>query len=484
MIKRLLTLLLAAVMVVSAAGCSTNSADLSSSEKPSSKPSSSYDDSFPTDSELTGSNDSSDSPSYNQDIGGVRGDYESEDTDSSQDMGDSGEYSLWGNPVKYTIIIPAKNKSYEKYAKQIQEYFSSICSVSIPIKTDATAAGEFEILIGKTNRPESNQNIKVSDYEISVKNSKLVFDASHDVLMNLAIDRFLSNSPRNDAQATVKRSTDFKDTVLGNYHYVWGDEFEGKEVDFTKWACVAKMGGTKTAEISTDKDVIEVMNGKLVLRSMLHPTSATKKFKMPTSVVTQYNMMYTYGYCEIKARMPFFTGAWPSFWTQSNTGIGERKCFDYFVEVDIFEVFGSSSGNVVSNIHKWYTDKSHTQWQKHKDTWIAPNPDTINNEYHTYGYQWTPKEMTMYVDGQKIMTYDITESYDGVEDMSGFHDPQFIIFNNHLFTEDATWKPNTITGYEHMLPGEYEIEYFRLYQKKGEGRLWTDQKVHATYPNR
>ncbi|MEE0928245.1 MAG: hypothetical protein UIG59_03550, partial [Acutalibacteraceae bacterium] len=267
MIKRLLTLLLAAVMVVSAAGCSTNSADLSSSEKPSSKPSSSYDDSFPTDSELTGSNDSSDSPSYNQDIGGVRGDYESEDTDSSQDMGDSGEYSLWGNPVKYTIIIPAKNKSYEKYAKQIQEYFSSICSVSIPIKTDATAAGEFEILIGKTNRPESNQNIKVSDYEISVKKSKLVFDASHDVLMKLAIDRFLSNSPRNDAQATVKRSTDFKDTVLGNYHYVWGDEFEGKEVDFTKWSFVAKMGGTKTAEISTDKDVIEVMNGKLVLRS-------------------------------------------------------------------------------------------------------------------------------------------------------------------------------------------------------------------------
>ncbi len=479
MIKNVLAIALAAVMIVSVAGCGVNSADVSSSEKPSSKPSSSYDQNSDYQTQdQSSSDDSSSNPSNNQDLGGIRGDYGSSEDESSQDMGDSGEYSLWGNPVKYSIIIPAGNADYRKYAEEVQGYFYSTYTASLPIKTDATAPSNFEILIGKTNRPESNKNIKVSDYEISVKNNKLVFDASHEVLLELAVDRFLSTSPKSDAQAKAKRSTDFKDTALGNYKYVWGDEFEKGEVDFTKWSFVAKMGGTKTAEISTDKDVIEQLNGKLILRSMVHPASATKKFKMPSSVVTQYNMMFTYGYCEIKAKMPFFKGAWPSFWTQSDTGIGERKCFDYFVEVDIFEVFGSEKAEVVSNIHKWYKDKSinHTLWPADRDKWYG-NPETINNEFHTYGYLWTPEDMTMYVDGNKIMTYDITKSFDMVEDMSGFHDPQFIIFNNHLFTD-------TITGNESLLPSEYEIEYFRLYQKKGEGRLWTDSKVHANYPNR
>lgn len=480
MFKKTVAILLALCMVFCASGCKTGNA---SSEQPSSssQPSSSAD----TASDDTGSENtesSSDSSIVTQsytDLGGVKGD--------GQSSAEKGQ--LWTDPSSYTIVIPNGDSGLKKYAAKIQRYFSDNYRVTLPIVTDAVQRNANEILVGKTNRPESNSSIATGSYQVSVKDSKLVFDGGHAAMIDAAVQRFLTLAPKDNKTASFSGSTDFKATALSGYDYVWGDEFEGEEIDFTKWTFIAKMSGTDTGMISSDRDVIDIGDGKLKLRAIKYTSKAYPKvkYKMPISVVTQMNMMFTYGYCEIKAKMPFFEGAWPSFWTQSNTGIGERKCFDYFVEVDIFEVFGSPEGRVVSNIHKWYTDKSHTQWGyggQEKTTWTATNPKTINNEYHVYGWQWTPKEMVIYVDGKKIMTYDITTTYDNVDDMSGFHDPQFIIFNNHLFLEDSSWRPNTIIGNEGLLPSEYFIEYFRLYQKKGEGKLWTDETVYKTFNGR
>ena len=58
--------------------------------------------------------------------------------------------------------------------------------------------------------------------------------------------------------------------------------------------------------------------------------------------------------------------------------------------------------------------------------------------------------------------------------MSGFHDPLYIIFNNHVFTPGANFKPGQINGYESNLPATYEIDYVRLYQgTETNSQLWT-----------
>ena len=96
--------------------------------------------------------------------------------------------------------------------------------------------------------------------------------------------------------------------------------------------------------------------------------------------------------------------------------------------------------------------------------------------------------MSMYVDGKKYETYDITNPAtirdNTTKEMKGFHDPQFLIFNNHVFASDASYKPNLIENNEKALPSSYVIDYFRLYQKPNEGKIWTDFNVKYTYPER
>ena len=423
--------------------------------------------------------------------GGIGGDLGGTKTEAPEEPATD---SLFGKPDNYIIVYPGGNEAMRKQAVRIQRWFSDTYRCTLPVVTDGNAETKLEILVGKTSRKESDKSIADGAYKVSVQGQKLVFDGSHAAMIELATQKFVELNPKKNSDVKISgKIKDFKPTMLGKYDYVWGDEFETDEVDFTKWTFEAKMGAYADASIATDRDVIDMKNGKLILRSTVlnDPAHPKINYKMPTSVVTQRNMMFTYGYCEIKAKVPCARGTWPSFWIQTNTGIGERKCFDYFVEVDIFEVFGTTNGNVVPNLHKWYTKDA----GGHHVVTGAKNSVTLGSkagEYHTYGYEWTPTEMSMYVDGVKYETYDITDpsiiKNNPDNDMRGFHDPQFIIFNNHLFTDQANYQPggdeNLIENNKDSLPSEYSIEYFRLYQKKGEGKLWTDERVYKTFTGR
>jgi hypothetical protein len=67
--------------------------------------------------------------------------------------------------------------------------------------------------------------------------------------------------------------------------------------------------------------------------------------------------------------------------------------------------------------------------------------------------------------------------------MTGFHDPEFVMFNNHVTTTDQSYTVGLIEDNLEMLPSEYFIDYFRLYQKKGSGKAWIVDTLQE-YPNR
>lgn len=484
MTKKIAALLMAIVFIFNLAACS-GGGDTAST--PTDDPSSSEGQ---TSSDGTGSGLSPQ--------GGIGGDLGGTKTEAPEEPATD---SLFGKPDNYVIIYPSGNEAMRKQAVRIQRWFSDTYRCTLPVVTDGNAETKLEILVGKTSRKESDKSIADGVYKVSVQGQKLVFDGSHAAMIELATQKFVELNPKKNSDVKISgKIKDFKPTMLGKYDYVWGDEFETDEVDFTKWTFEAKMGAYADASIATDRDVIDVKNGNLILRSMAlnDPAHPKINYKMPTSVVTQRNMMFTYGYCEIKAKVPTARGTWPSFWIQTNTGIGERKCFDYFVEVDIFEVFGGADGKIVPALHKWYDKNKYNYGEIHNQpgvthTSIGSGKNVVFKAdaaytYHTYGYEWTPTEMSMFVDGVKYHTFDITKSWDAATNLSGFHDPQFIIFNNHLFTDQYSFQPggdgNLIENNKDSLPSEYSIEYFRLYQKKGEGKLWTDTRVYKTFTGR
>ena len=108
-----------------------------------------------------------------------------------------------------------------------------------------------------------------------------------------------------------------------------------------------------------------------------------------------------------------------------------------------------------------------------KQPYVFKDITNLNNEYHTYGFEWTPEYMAMSVDGEVYCTYDINSNYDGFSDMSGFHDALYVLFNNHIFTSNSSWAPGGAEVDERTdFPINYWIDYIRLYQKDEYGDLY------------
>lgn len=269
------------------------------------------------------------------------------------------------------------------------------------------------------------------------------------------------------------------------YKLVWNDEFNKGLLDPSKWTLDAKMRGDTYLSIAgtENPDVVRVDNGKLKLATVDNGADAEKRYTSCKSVTTQHKMRFRYGYLEISARVPYMQGAWPSFWLKSETDdlITERKA-DYMTEVDIFEVFSNKS-HLTPNLHKWFDSKQKygTDHQQGGTIISGSKPyeftDASNlcDEYHTYGFEWTPEFMAMSVDGEEYCRYGITDNDNfGYSDMTGFHDTLYVLFNNHIFTADPNrWKePSWVVNEETQFPINYWIEYIRLYQKDGCGDLY------------
>ena len=419
----------------------------------------------------------------------------------------------WAGPEGYVIVIPKGDKQAEKSAKYLQTFFSSAYELEVEIVTDETAETAKEILIGKTNRADSAAEIAEKDLEVKVSGEKLVFLGGHYVTVNSAVEKFVRLAPEKGKANTYKVTTDFVSTALDGYEYVWGDEFEGDGLNYTKWDTEARMGGTTLTTISRDEDVIDVDDGRLKLhvQRIFDPEQEGMQYKVPFSVLTKYKMNHVYGYVEMRARVPYYLGCWPSWWGSNAPSVDATKV-NYTVEVDIFEVFGDTK--VVPNIHKWYTSNYNYDYYHHPDhsgdinafgsnhtlhSSILPEErlvydwaekgktaEQVSEEYHIYGFEWTPTEMSMYVDGTKYMTYSITKSFDKNADMSGFHKPMFWMFNNHTIDSapEHVLAASAAEGFDIKnslpnLPACYYIDYMRVYQKPDQkgGMLYVDETI-------
>ena len=422
----------------------------------------------------------------------------------------------WDGPDGYVIVVPAGDADVKRSAEYLQRFYKEVHEVTLQIVTDATAETEKEILVGATNRSQSAK-LAENEVEAKVDGKKLVINGGHYATVDAAVGKFVRKLPEKNKAISFKLATDFTSkatpTALdGDYYYVWGDEFEWADINYSKWDFNANMGGSVKNEISWENTNIDVSDGRLKIYAIryFNPSREGTQFRSPYSTTHAWHMNFIYGYAEIRAKIPFEKGVWPSWWGVSSNSLLYEKTDPgryhkqvYNVEIDVYEIFGNES-NVVPNIHKWYkspynywtengleqgTNNNHTQWNQDRDIWNFSerlgNVATLDNEYHIYGYEWTPTEVSMWVNGEKYMTFDITKSYDLNKNMEAFHDPMHLMFNMHVFVDDADYQPNLIDDNLSALPAEYCVDYYRVYQKKdGKSKLWIENGVGKIEPDR
>lgn len=247
---------------------------------------------------------------------------------------------------------------------------------------------------------------------------------------------------------------------------VWHDEFRGNRIDSEKWHMMRSMYTEGRIYDNSEKH-IRVENGNLHMQ--VHQSGET--YSLSEGIATKNTMNFKYGYLEMRARLPFRHSAWPSFWTRSNSVFHNEK-LGWFAETDILEIF-SSDCLVSPNLHIWGLN-GHKMLPGEENNmqraYKFDNPDTLNDEYHVYAFEWDRAEMKFYVDGIcYFKTYIddrsslISGSYPTTD---GFHEPQYVILNNEIFTKESGWAPDGAAATnDDKMPIDYYVDYIRLYQK-------------------
>ncbi len=224
------------------------------------------------------------------------------------------------------------------------------------------------------------------------------------------------------------------------------------------------VSGNDTVSTSADRENIFTSNGVLNLR--IRPIGGGH-YVMPRTLSTYNRMSFRYGYLEIRAKVPFRKSVWPSFWMQSEKDL----CKTYMSEIDIFEVFGSST-SLASAIHKWGDQHVSTSAGR-----FSFSDAATANSWHTYALDWTPEYLKFLVDGKVYGTVPISQAAEyssKFPGMQGYHDYHFVIFNNWTFYKGGydgdnvsqRLEDNPLSG-----PVDYQIDYVRLYQYENSNEL-------------
>jgi len=221
-----------------------------------------------------------------------------------------------------------------------------------------------------------------------------------------------------------------------DYYLFWEDEFNGTQLDSTKWA-VRGIGPRGVGYITPD--AIEIKNGRLNINAFMENDS----LKI-SAVGTQGLFNTTYGYFECRAQLPRTTGNWAAFWIQSPGISSGEDPGKYGVEIDIFEYFKSQGGDFVShNLHWAYGPN-----QKSTGAFLS-KVEGIAEGFHTFAVEWTPEKYAFFVDGLKY--YEIKEAISHID--------EYII----LSFEPAHSMEDLKTA---TLPDSYVIDYVKVYKKK------------------
>ena len=243
---------------------------------------------------------------------------------------------------------------------------------------------------------------------------------------------------------------------------VWSDEFDGRKLDRRKWSydTVRNKEGWYNKELqyysAGRPENVRLENGSLIIearREALDP----KKYKdwggqhyTSGRLLTKGKAAWTYGFYEIRAKLPCARGTWPAIWM-----LPEAGGWPAGGEIDIMEMVGSDPEMVHATLHtELFTHSKGTQ----RGASIKV-PGTCE-DFHLYQLDWRPDAITIGVDGRAFMR--IRNDQPGGRGAWPFDAPFHLIMNLAMGGDWAASKGMD----DAALPQRMEVDYVRVWQDK------------------
>lgn len=250
------------------------------------------------------------------------------------------------------------------------------------------------------------------------------------------------------------------------YRLIFHDEFDGTEIDRSKWIPEYLPSWPKDRSISVptyrmndgvmsltiDKNSRNEFDKGMYIsgfmsasRTGMHHYDPKRKSLRPIEAeATQLNQ---YGYYEMRAKMQAGGGVHCAWWLIGFEDDPNQTC-----EIDIFEILGTDVDRIWSTVHSW---KDSTIQYHTEHPWFANK--RLAKEFHVYGFDWTPEGVTVYVDGIQVMKHRAAITYPLVQIVS--------LYDNRKARNGWTGTYDPSVPY----PKTFDIDYIRLYKKIPEG---------------
>jgi beta-glucanase (GH16 family) len=277
----------------------------------------------------------------------------------------------------------------------------------------------------------------------------------HSKVDGLRIDkiRFDLMKVHKASPTTLTQSMDGEEWSL-----VWSDEFEGEEVDQSKWTYdIGDWGwGNNELQYYTDnkKENARLEDGALIIEA--HKNKTGDKWTS-ARLTTRGKVDFLYGKIEFKAKAPAGRGSWAAAWTLGDSYVDELS-WPYCGEIDILESVGYETDTVTNTGIAHATVHTPAYYFKINNQISSTRPvENITSEWHTYSVVWTPTEIRGYVDGEEYYLYDKIAN----EKEWPFNQPQNIILNLAM---GGGW--GGAMGMDKRLSSqEFFIDYVRVYER-------------------
>lgn len=233
---------------------------------------------------------------------------------------------------------------------------------------------------------------------------------------------------------------------LSHAALIFSDEFEGTNLDTTKWNATSY--NLWTAQNAYNPAMVSVRGGNLVLQ--LQPVPWMGQSYSGGQLDTDGKFLPVYGYFEARLKPPRGTGLHASWWLWPDNNIWPP-------ELDIVE-FRGFQPTMAHITHHWF-DGTRPDNDGYDKT-VVEGPD-FTADFHVFGLEWGPKALVWYIDG--------TERFRSTGPI-----PQqpFRLQLDLALGGWAGWPPDETT----VFPAYFLVDYVRVY------RLPQDQSVVPPSP--
>ncbi len=239
---------------------------------------------------------------------------------------------------------------------------------------------------------------------------------------------------------------------------VWSDEFEGTEVDRSRWSFQFGDGtdfglppGWGNNELQYYRaENATVAGGFLTITAREESVGGRDYSSARLRSLGKGD--WTYGRVEMRARMPIGQGLWTAFWMLPSDSIYGGWAASG--EIDIVEYLGDQPDRILGTIHYGGPFPRNTY---QTTDYFLPN-GSFHDDFHVYAVEWEPGEIRWYVDGTHYSTH--TRWYSTGGPFPAPFNADFHLLLNMAVGGNLPGPPDPTT----VFPQEYAIDYVRVYQ--------------------